>query len=659
MNGNLRSASKGIEVQGIIFIRLHSLLKTVGSGVPVEQSSVVNCRPRMQMPMRDANDPNRHIREYLGYYLSLTTPPGYAVMIRGPWGIGKTFLVREILGERFPKEKGYLYVSLYGVAKPDEIDSAIIAAMYPVLGTKAAKVTGRLLNAASKYFRVEGAFALKDVIDQTTTAVYVFDDIERSSMKSDAIFGYINQLVEYAGCRVILIANETELEKTDGYRVKREKLVGHTLEAKSEVERALEAFLNDMKDTEAHKHLQSVQNEIVDLYEQGEVNNLRVLKQTLWDFERFYRSIEPHQRNHSRAMLQILRLLFALSFEIKLGRMEAADLESRKHRWLASAMAKDTETAIKASTDRYKGIDLSDTTLSDELLVELLVRGVVDEGLMKRDLDASSWFLGPNDEPSWRTIWHRLAREEVAIEKAILALQSEIAEFQYSEPGEILHIFGIMLMMSDAGLLLTDRNNIVENAKVYIAALRERGQLPPMEPNSFLETIRHGSWGGLGFAEEDTSDFREIYGFLNVQREQARLDRLPALAERLMTELDIDPDLFYRRLIGVGGVLSDLIDGPVLKEIDPDAFLATVLRQPAEVQLQVFQCLLSRYRDGGFGRGLEAERHWVKALHDAMLRLAEASKPVRRSKLMNFAEWISQFAQKSIDDDDAISAQAK
>lgn len=607
------------------------------------------------MPMDDANDPNKHIREYLRYYLGLTNSPGYAVMIRGPWGIGKTFLIRKILADQFADDKSCIYVSLYGVEKPEEIDAAILATMYPILGTKVAKVTGRLLNAASKYFRIDGALTLNDVIDQTTTAAYVFDDIERSSMNSDAIFGYINQFVEHAGCRVILVANESELEKTEGYRAKREKLVGHTLEAKSEIKDALEAFLQDIADTEVREHLRTVQGQIADLYRQGEVNNLRVLKQTLWDFERFYRAIEPHHRQHARAMLDILRLLFALSFEFKLGRMGAADLQGRTDHWTA-ALAKDDESAIKTSFDRYSGIDLSDTTLSNELLIQLLVRGVVDAGLIKRDLDASSWFLEPKDEPSWRTIWNRYAREEDVVAEAISTLQSELAEFHYREPGEILHIFGIMLMMSDAELLPTDRDSIVENAKAYISALREQGQLPPLAPDSYLEHIRNGAWGGLGFTESGTPHFREIYSFLGEQRAQARIERLPVLAERLMEELEADPDLFCRRLVGVGGEQSDLIDGPVLREIDPDTFLAAVLRQPAQVQVQVFQCLLSRYGHGGFDRGLEDERPWAQSLHEAMLRIAADSGPIRQNKLTIFAGWIGQNVQEVTEGGDGAAA---
>lgn len=603
--------------------------------------------PSSTVTMADADDPNRHIREYLRYYLSLTSAPGYAVMIRGPWGIGKTFLIRQILAELFTDEKAYIYVSLYGVDAPSEIDTAIFAATHPILGSKAAKVVGRALNAGLKFTGIENPITIQDFERRTTGAIYVFDDIERSSMSSDAIFGYINQFVEHSGCRVVLVANEAELENSDGYRRKREKLVGQTMEAKSAVRGALSAFLAEVAHAEARDHLRSVENHIVELYEQGAVNNLRVLKQTLWDFGRFYQAIEPHHRQHARAMLHILRLLFALSFEIKLGRLDARQIRGRKDHWIAAMMDRDNDAPIKSTFDRYKGIDLSDTTLSDELLIELLVNGVIDDSLIKRDLDASAWFLEPADEPSWRTIWHRFERDDGAVVEAIAALQRELANFQYRDPGEILHIFGMMLMMTDINLLEGDRDSVVETAKTYIVALRQRGELPPLNPNSFMEHIRHGSWGGLGFTDAESEHFGQIYNFLGEQRKLARIERLPALAERLMDELGKDPDLFCRRLVGHGGEGSDLMDGPVLKEIDPAEFLAAVMQQPAQVQCQVFQCLASRYNHGAFDRELEDELLWAKSLREEMLNLAKNSDPVRQDKLNIFARW---FAQHIPDD---------
>ncbi|KRA81629.1 P-loop NTPase fold protein [Altererythrobacter sp. Root672] len=590
--------------------------------------------------MADIEDPNNHIRGYLRDYLALTQPPGYAVMVRGPWGIGKTFLIKNILAEQFPEEKSYIYVSLYGVASPGEIDGSIFAETHPILGSKAAKVVGRAVNAGLKFGGLENPLSLQDFVSRTTGSIYIFDDVERSSMSSDAIFGYINQFVEHAGCRVVLVANEIELEKTPGYRSKREKLIGQTLEAKSSVRSALAAFLANIGDGDARNYLTTVADYVVELYDQGDVSNLRVLKQTIWDYERFYGAIEEKHRENAHAMLHVLQLLFALSFEIKLGRIGKAELSDRISSWIASSMRNGEPSAFKDACDRYAGVDLHSTTLSDELLEELLVRGVVDANLIQRDLEASSWFVSVEDEPSWRTLWHRLDREDEAVSVAIQRLASELNELHYIEPGEILHVFGLLLKLSDAGLIVASRDEVVAQAKGYIDALRNTGRLPPLTSAQFFEDIRHAAWGGLGITETGTTHYREIYDYLRCERELAATDLLPARADQLMQEIDTDPDLFCRRLVGTGGEQSVLIEGPVLSKIPLEDFLAAVQRQTASAQSRIYQTLLSRYGHGGFAQGLEGERPWAKTLVDLMRKQAESAEPVRRHKLNQFADWL-------------------
>lgn len=589
--------------------------------------------------MNNLADPNSHIREYLRDYLGLTRAPGYAVMIRGAWGIGKTFLIRDILAEQFPEGDGHIYVSLYGVSSPEEIDSSIFAATHPLLGSRAAKVVGRAINAGLKFKGIENPLTLQDFTSRTSRAIYIFDDIERSSMTSDAIFGYLNQFVEHAGCRVILVANEAELEKTPGYRSKREKLVGQTLEAKSVARGALTAFLAEMSDASARNYLGSCQEQVVALYDQGEVSNLRVLKQTIWDFERFYCATEEKHRQNGDAMLHILQQLFALSFEIKLGRLEASDLHDRMNRWLGSAMRGGEPSVFKDACDRYRSVDLHDTTLSDELLEELLARGVVDEKMIRRDLNASSWFVDVGQEASWRTIWHWFDRSDEEIHAAITTLTSELAAHRYTEPGEILHTFGVMLKLSDISLIPDDRDAVLAQAKAYIETLRANAQLPLLKSDSFMEDIRHGAWGSLGFTENGTPHFRELRAFLEDQRRAAVADRLPGLAENLLHDLETDIGLFCSRLVGDG---PDVIDGPVLAQIDPAVFLAAVQKQPAPAQFRAFRCLKSRHGSGDLMRELPAERPWVETLRNLMISQTETASPLQKYKLTEFAKLVGE-----------------
>jgi Cdc6-like AAA superfamily ATPase len=180
------------------------------------------------------SDKNKHIRDYLSYYISLSHAPHYAVMITGPWGIGKTFLIKKLLAERFKDGKEYIYLSLYGLSSRDDLDVALFQAAYPLLGSKTVKVGARLSMAAlktlSKFYHVElPDFKVSDLASRPTAVLYVFDDLERCAMPINTVLGYINEFVEHDDQKVVIVANEQGLESEE-YKTRKEKLIGKTLE---------------------------------------------------------------------------------------------------------------------------------------------------------------------------------------------------------------------------------------------------------------------------------------------------------------------------------------------------------------------------------------------------------------------------------------------
>ena len=71
-----------------------------------------------------------HLEDYLAYYKGCNAP-GYAVLVTGEWGTGKTYQVKEALAE----EERY-YVSLFGLQSPHDVHSAVFAAMDPKLAKR-------------------------------------------------------------------------------------------------------------------------------------------------------------------------------------------------------------------------------------------------------------------------------------------------------------------------------------------------------------------------------------------------------------------------------------------------------------------------------------------------------------------------------------------
>src|ERR1700730_11793697 len=96
-------------------------------------------------------DPNKHAIDFLHNYTSPSSPFDYAVMITGPWGSGKTYLIKEFLDQR--RKAGFtkdLYVSLYGMTSTRQIDDAFFRQLHPVLSSKGMKIAAEIAKGTLK-----------------------------------------------------------------------------------------------------------------------------------------------------------------------------------------------------------------------------------------------------------------------------------------------------------------------------------------------------------------------------------------------------------------------------------------------------------------------------------------------------------------------------
>ncbi|MGH8105437.1 MAG: P-loop NTPase fold protein, partial [Arenimonas sp.] len=290
--------------------------------------------------VNEVSSPNSHVREYLRHYFSFQHSPGYAVLLNGPWGIGKTFLIKKLLDEHFKEQKEeYIYMSLYGLTSIEEINEALLAAIYPAIECKGVKIAGRVVKAALSYGAIETDFKLGDFLGQYNAKLFVFDDLERCELKPiNKVLGYINEFIEHDGCKVLIIANEEEIEDGAEYRRRREKLVGKTLEVQSSFDEAIAYFISTIDDADTKRFVQEKAADISATYYQSKLHNLRILQQTIWDFERVYRVLSAKHRANDNAMTILLKMFFALSFELKAGRITEEALGTRMG-GMVSAMA--------------------------------------------------------------------------------------------------------------------------------------------------------------------------------------------------------------------------------------------------------------------------------------------------------------------------------
>jgi KAP family P-loop domain len=595
-----------------------------------------------------SDDPNRHIREYLNHYIGFAHPPGFAVMLSGPWGIGKTFLLRKILDGKFQAPKKYVYVSLYGLSKTEEIEEALFAALYPWQATKGAKIIGGIARTAFKYFKVQPELVKADILDKLSADLYVFDDLERCEMPVAKALGYINEFVEHDGCKVIIIANENEIKDPEPFRQRKEKLVGKTLEVQSSFDEALAHFITKIGDAPTKAFFETQTQSIKSVYDQSELHNLRILQQTMWDFERVYPLLTDEHRSNSAAMAVLFKLFFALSFELKSGRIDANDLHNRNNRF-AGIVSTDLKapSPFEIASKRYPKIQLNALIFSDDLLGNLLVRGIVDKDKIVSELNASSWFVTEANEPSWRTVWYAFQRRDDDVAKAISDMKKKMAAHEYSEPGIILHVFGIRLWLSRIGASKISLEKTVARAKTYINKLRTQRKLPFAVP-IHLDDLRHQSgYGGLGFYESSTSEFAEIFKYLQNAKQLAAEDRYESQAVGLLQELKTNPSGFAQKISEPNDSSESYLRIPILSRSDPKKFAEVLLAlEPMDFN-EALRAIWARYRNASLQSELASERDWIAGLHSILLAAAAKMAPIGRARVTQITnQALSEYLKK-------------
>ncbi len=245
---------------------------------------------------------NQHISQFLDYYCNdKLLNPQYAVLLKGKWGSGKTHFINEYKKHLKINNKKFIYVSLYGVTSYDKIETKFLETIHPRLYNKktifAGKIAKQLLKGTLKIDldadeKADGNasvqipdFKPEDLLN-TKEYILIFDDLERCSINIINLLGYINFFVEHQSYKVILIANEEELEKTEKYVLIKEKLIGKTFEFISDADLAYDSFLGELKNTNNIKEniLEKEKSNILELFKKSQSNNLRALRQTLLDF---------------------------------------------------------------------------------------------------------------------------------------------------------------------------------------------------------------------------------------------------------------------------------------------------------------------------------------------------------------------------------------
>lgn len=590
---------------------------------------------------------NGYIEDFLDYYCKLHHPPEYAVLLKGPWGSGKSWFINNYCKKLKDNGRKHIYVSLYGIGSFSEIESIFFQQLHPVLSSKGMAITSKILKGALKAtlkIDLDGDkrddlsvntqipdISLPSYLSNTDGYLLVFDDLERCCLKTNEVLGYINHFVELQGYKAIIIANENEITEREersnpvfelSYAKIKEKLIGKTFQISPDVEAALDDFFNKISDEKAKSFMSQNRGLIVQLYKTANYENLRHLKHALWDYERIFTKLPEKATDNEELLKHLLTLLFIFSFEIKSGAISAQEIRMVKVKYY-SRLFKEKGDSVEVTPaenliNKYSNtIDLHDLLLDDNTWENILDKGIIDTATISESLHKTKYLLEENT-PEWVRLWHFMDLTDEEFDKYLADVENNYYQKSYDEIGVIQHVTGILLWLSSKGLYQKTISEIVPFAKEYIDYLRTSGRIGISFKHFRISFLERESWGGLGYFGKDMAEFKEIYDYFLEARNKAEIDNMPHAANDLIVTMKDDPDKFYRMITLSNSEDQVFYDTPIFSHIGIDAFVEAFLSLQTKDKNTVMYALERRYEFDNINQRLLDELEPLERIKNAL-----------------------------------------
>ena len=299
---------------------------------------------------------------------------GRAIMLTGEWGSGKSYYVKNTL-KPFLEDKDNgkhkcVIVSLYGLSDISEISKAIYTELRTIKKTPSseaantAKTVGKIIGKTifnglvSKIGFDIGSIEDKDFQEiyesvDLTDKLIVLEDIERTQIDIIELLGYINNMCENDGVKVLLVTNESELittyEKSDdqgktteyytdsamAYKRAKEKTIGDTIYFNCDYENTIQQIIGSFGLFLQKYCTLEYAEDIRDIFFLMTSHNLRAFIYCCQKIKEIFMFIED---NHISIKEEIQQIIFYGCVAFTQRQSKGADLQFERDTYLSAKL---------------------------------------------------------------------------------------------------------------------------------------------------------------------------------------------------------------------------------------------------------------------------------------------------------------------------------
>ena len=629
---------------------------------------------------------NKIVIQALNDYLRVEKP-GYGILIKGDWGCGKSFFVKqwkETIKKNITDENGAddevinlkpIYVSLNGISSVMQIDDALKRAISPYLHGKFMKGLGKALKlAASVALRVNVDMVGDNQPEQVVCTIdpksllefdptkvrgqriLIFDDIERAKLSVEEILGYINYFVEHVGCHVVIVGDVRNVKDENTFKIIKEKTIGHEYSIETETEDALAGFIKEI-DKEGRLKLEDVMQLISYTFSVSRVNNLRILRQSLYDYKMFVSHLpEDMTKAEEFKSIKVYLLVNFITVyaEYKSGNLVMEKYQSQLVTETVSQMGRNegdkTPAPEKPATDTRSKYQRSGLTESHRVLSQGYVESVMSY-LLEGSINYE--FLWEEVRRDRSTPWEKLAQYNTLTNNEFVECLNHTVG--YLENGEF-ECIDIMLMATCSILTVIKKgmtsNYTVDKILELCKVLIEEKYFPACKTLDELYQLREHAHRCLGYYKGDS--ILEECNELSKIIEGAFVRISPNVKNTLTVMLDTLTDDKIKQLIKV--YLQAIPDHsvtysshPIFSQVDPEKFVNGFVGLNNESKVEFIHFVKRHYHQAFYSSNAKNYVHYyeedLNKLPEIVSRLKDAAEQeclVNKENIMILAETLTQ-----------------
>lgn len=224
------------------------------------------------------------------------TPPGYAILVSGAWGSGKSYWWSKFSQTLHLVDRTPITMSAAGLASYDDLEAALFQASIEDLGTPLLREAGKLFGRTLlRYAKIDPDEIRLKADTFSGRTVICIDDIERFAGDFKVLFGFVVNLLDRDSVHCILLADEKHATKNfkKDYGRYKERIVGRTVRQKPNLSEFTLDTINGLDDVDTRTLLLSAQEGIAHQLTVWRLKNLRTVRHVISELAAIIRRCNP------------------------------------------------------------------------------------------------------------------------------------------------------------------------------------------------------------------------------------------------------------------------------------------------------------------------------------------------------------------------------